>query len=1132
MNQKNNITLFLEHFRTNGFVEKVIEWAKNPSSEKKLHLKNPQGSTQSLLLAILNQEISNNILVVAENKKIANYLLTDLEQFLPKDQVLFFPESHKIPYETELVDNANVVLRTEVLNQINKKEKNSIVVTFPKALFEKVVSKQVLEKNTVKLSLGERVDSNFINETLFHYGFQCVDFVTQPGEFSVRGGIVDLFSYSAKKPYRISFFDDEIESIRIFDIETQLSIEKVNQIEIIANIENKEIQETRQSLLDYILPNTLLYFQNIDETKNQWKEQFELAAQSHKNKNESVIKPLCPEELFINEKEIKKTHAFSVIDASPISFYDGAKSIQINHSPQPSFNNQLNLLADDLVNYSDLGYQNYIFCNSEKQVHRFAEIFEGLQKKVLFTPILGTLHEGFIDQDKKILCYTDHQIFGRQHKFTPRNDFAKSESLTLKELTDLQVGDFVTHIDFGIGQFAGLKKIEVNNKWQEAIKLIYLNNDILYVNIHSLHKIAKYSSKDSKPPKITKLGSPTWKALKNKTKQRLKEIAFDLIQLYAKRKTEKSFAFSSDNYLQIELESSFIYEDTPDQIKATLDVKADMETDKPMDRLICGDVGFGKTEVAIRAAFKAATDGKQVVILVPTTLLAFQHFRSFSARLKEFPVRVDYLNRFRSTKDRTQIIKDLEQGKIDIIIGTHQLVNQKIQYKDLGLLIVDEEHKFGVSVKEKLKDLKSSLDTLTLTATPIPRTLQFSLMGARDLSVIKTPPPNRQPIETSLIGFNEEKIRDAVFFEMQRGGQVYFVNNRIENLSQIAGMIQRLVPEAKIAFAHGQMEGKKTENIFLDFIDRKFDVLVSTTIIESGLDVATANTIFINDAQNFGLADLHQMRGRVGRSNKKAYCYLITPSLSLLTSEAKKRLKALEDFSDLGSGFLIAMKDLEIRGAGDLLGAEQSGFINEMGFETYQKILNEAVQELNQNNSIEKDNSTHNKNELGFIHTHTKEIQIDTDLEILLPHTYINNVRERFSVYTQLSEIETKEEVEKLKNNLIDRFGTFPFEAEELFKSVELKFLGKAIGFEKIIIKETVMLGYFASNPQSPYFQTKTFVDLLQFINQNNYATFKEKKSHNNSVPNQLFLRFEKIHSIDLAYNKLLKIVNSIQTNT
>ncbi len=1131
MSQKNSIQDFLQKYKTKGFIEEVVKWTEEPVLAKKLHIKSLIGSTQSLLLSALQQAESQNILVVATDKKSANFLLNDLELFLPKEKILFYPESHKQPYESETLDNANVVLRTEVLNKLTNLSQSLVVVTYPKALVEKVVSKKTLEKNTLGLSVGEKIDNQFINETLFHYGFQCVDFVSEPGEFSIRGGIIDVFSYAGKKPFRISFFDDEIESIRIFDLETQLSIEKVKSIEIIANIENKQILEMRQSFFDFISTKNLLYFQDIADTKNQWKEYFAEAKKIYESKKQDLIAHIDPNELFIDQKEIEKINSFDVIESGSSGFYKEATKIEPNQAHQPAFNKQFEILADDLCNYSDLGYENYIFCNSEKQAQRFSEIFDGLQKQVNFTPIIGSLHEGFIDHNKKIVCYTDHQLFGRLHKFVARNNFAKSESLTLKELTDLQVGDYVTHIDFGIGQFAGLKKIEVNGKWQEAIKLIYLNNDILYVNIHSLHKIAKFSSKDSKPPKITKLGSPAWKTLKNKTKQRLKEIAFDLIKLYAKRKTERSFTFSADNFLQIELESSFIYEDTPDQIKSIQDIKADMESDRPMDRLICGDVGFGKTEVAIRAAFKAVNDGKQVVVLVPTTILAFQHHRSFSARLKELPVRVDYLNRFRTTKDKTQIIKDLEDGKIDIIIGTHQLVNQSIKYKDLGLLIVDEEHKFGVGVKEKLKNLKSSLDTLTLTATPIPRTLQFSLMGARDLSVIKTPPPNRQPIETSIIGFNEERIRDAVFNELQRGGQVYFINNRIENLPQIAGMIQRLVPEAKIAFAHGQMTGTKMENIFLDFLDGKFDVLVSTTIIESGLDVANANTILINDAQNFGLADLHQIRGRVGRSNKKAYCYLITPSLSLLTSEAKKRLQAIEDFSDLGSGFFIAMKDLEIRGAGDLLGAEQSGFINEIGFETYQKILNEAVEELKESefdDVLDLDESNKLKPEKA---TFIKEVQLDTDFEILLPHTYINNVRERFAIYTQLVEIESLEELNKIKENLVDRFGKLPKEAEELFKSVELKSLCKILGFEKLVLKDNVMLGYFISNMQSTYFQSSTFHKMLQFVNKNNYATFKEKLATKQPESKQLLLRFQNVRSVAEAYNKLLVIIEAQKNN-
>ncbi|MFA9289759.1 MAG: transcription-repair coupling factor [Solirubrobacteraceae bacterium] len=1120
MSKKNSVQDFLQDYKTNSYVEKIMEWFGKPNSNQSVHLKNLLGSSQSIFLSILFKENIGTILLIAKDKKNANYLLNDLELFLPKESILYFPESYKIPYEIETVQNSNIVLRAEVLNKMANSNENLVVVTYPKAVSEKVISKNTLEKNTLQLTVGDKVSTAFITETLFEYQFLRVDFVSQPGEFSVRGGIIDIFSYAAKKPFRISFFGDEVENIRVFEIESQLSVQKVNKAEIIPNIEDKNSNELRLSFFDYFKQNNLLFIQDIEETKAELKSNYEKSEKNYANFKDNLITRISPKDLFINENKIDKLSKFKIIECGSTNYFKNSETIELNYSVQPSFNNQFQLLAENIKEFQDIGYKIYIFCNSEKQFHRFNEIFDGLRIEISFNPIIASIHEGFIDHSQKIITYTDHQIFGRAHKYIERNAFAKSESLTLKDLTDLQVGDYVTHIDFGIGQFAGLKKIEVNGKWQEAIKLIYLNNDLLYVNIHSLHKIAKYSSKDSKVPKINKLGSPAWKAIKNKTKQRLKEIAFDLLKLYAKRKTERSFSFSADNYLQYELESSFIYEDTPDQVKATQDVKADMESDLPMDRLICGDVGFGKTEIAIRAAFKAANDGKQVVILVPTTILAFQHYRSFSARLKEFPVKVDYLNRFRTSKDRKRIIEELENGKIDIVIGTHQLINQSITYKDIGLLIVDEEHKFGVGIKEKLKNLKSSLDTLTLTATPIPRTLQFSLIGARDMSLIKTPPPNRQPTETAIVNFSEEKIRDAIFFEIQRGGQVYFINNRIENLQQIAGLIQRLVPDTKIAWAHGQMEGNKLESVFLDFLDRKFDVLVSTSIIESGLDIPTANTIIINDAHNFGLADLHQMRGRVGRSNVKAYCYLISPPVSVLSNESKKRLQAIEDFSDLGSGFFIAMKDLEIRGAGDLLGAEQSGFINEMGFETYQKILNEAVEEL-KNGELD-DCLDEDETEQLTKKTFVREVQIDTDLELLIPHNYINNVRERYSIYTQLAQLNNVEELNVFNNNLVDRFGKIPPETKELLKSVELKWLAKEIGFEKVVIKENTLIGYFISDMKSTYYQSKTFQKLLEYVNKNNYGIFKEKTTKNNTENKQLILRFGKINSISEAYNKLL----------
>ncbi|MGL5112137.1 MAG: DEAD/DEAH box helicase, partial [Flavobacterium sp.] len=850
--------------------------------------------------------------LVFNNKEEAAYYLNDMEELVGEKDVLFYPASFRRPYQIEETDNANVLLRAEVLNRINSRKKPAVIVTYPEALFEKVVTRKELDKNTLKVTLGDKISIDFINEVLFEYEFKRVDFITEPGEFSVRGGIVDVFSFSNDNPYRIEFFGNEVESIRTFDVATQLSIETKKKITIIPNVENSFFQENRESFLDYISPQTVIFTQNtellladLDKHFGKAEEVFEKLSQE--------IKRATPEQLFLNQASfIKRAVDFSVVEWGSKAVFKTNHSFAFHMQPQPSFNKQFDLLLNNLNENHFNGYKNYLFCSNDGQVKRFHDIFESLDEanaeniRKQYHTIVLPMFQGFIDDENQIACYTDHQIFERYHKFSIKSGYSKKQNITLKELTALSVGDYVTHIDHGIGKFGGLQKIQVENKTQEAIKLVYADNDIVYVSIHSLHKISKYNGKDGTPPKIYKLGSNAWKVLKQKTKARVKHIAFNLIQLYAKRRLEKGFQFAPDSYLQNELESSFIYEDTPDQITSTQDVKTDMESERPMDRLVCGDVGFGKTEVAIRAAFKAVDNSKQVAVLVPTTILAYQHFRTFSERLKDMPVTVGYLNRFRTAKQKAETLKQLAEGKLDILIGTHQLVSKNVVFKDLGLLIVDEEQKFGVNVKDKLKTIAANVDTLTLTATPIPRTLQFSLMAARDLSVITTPPPNRYPIETHVVGFNEATIRDAISYEIQRNGQVYFINNRIENIKEIAGMIQRLVPNARVGIGHGQMDGKKLEELMLAFMNGEFDVLVATTIIESGLDVPNANTIFINNANNFGLSDLHQMRGRVGRSNKKAFCYFICPPYSAMTDEARKRIQALEQFSELGSGFNIA----------------------------------------------------------------------------------------------------------------------------------------------------------------------------------------------------------------------------------
>ena len=1092
---------------------KQIQLDKN-----QIQITNLVGSSMSFVISETFKKDDKSYLLIFNDKEEAAYHLNDLEQLLDQKNVLFYPGSYRRPYQIEETDNANVLMRSEVLNRINSRKKPTIIVSYPEALFEKVVTKKDLERNTLKLSVSESVSLDFVNEILFEYNFNRVDFVTEPGDFSVRGGIIDVFSFSNDVPFRIEFFGDEIDSIRTFDVETQLSKEKLRKASIMSNVENKTLQEKRESFLQYIASNTVIFLKNKDLLIGKLDKLFNRAesAFSELSKELNHARPI---DLFCNGSFIQNQLSnFRV--ASFESYTSGDRPIiDFITKAQPSFNKQFDLLIENLNEYHTKGFTNYIFCANEQQAQRFHDIFEDAKKEVHYQTIVFPLYQGFIDLEEKIVCYTDHQIFERYHKFRLKNGYAKKQSITLKELNNLDIGDYVTHIDHGIGKFGGLQKINVEGKNQEAIKLIYGDRDILYVSIHSLHKISKFNGKDGKAPKIYKLGSGAWKKIKQKTKKRVKEIAYNLIKLYAKRRMQKGLAFGPDTHIQHELEASFIYEDTPDQYTATQDVKADMEKEQPMDRLVCGDVGFGKTEIAIRAAFKAVDNGKQVAILVPTTILAFQHYKTFTKRLEKFPVRIDYLNRFRTSKQRNEAIEGVNDGSIDIIIGTHQLTNKKIKFKDLGLLIIDEEQKFGVAVKDKLKTLKENVDTLTLTATPIPRTLQFSLMAARDLSVISTPPPNRHPIDTQVIRFSEEMIRDAITYEISRGGQVFFIHNRIENIKEVAGLLQRLVPDANIGIGHGQMEGKKLESLMLGFMNNEFDVLVSTTIVESGLDVTNANTIFINNANNFGLSDLHQMRGRVGRSNKKAFCYFITPPYHMMTDDARKRIEALELFSDLGSGINIAMKDLEIRGAGDLLGGEQSGFINDIGFDTYQKILNEAIEELKENEFKELYTTEENKPK-EFI----KEVQIDTDFEVLFPDNYINSITERLNLYNELSTLETDEELQQYEQRLIDRFGELPIQAIDLLDSVRLKWFAKQLGLEKIVLKQKRMIGYFISNQQSEFYQTKAFTKVLTYVQQN--ATTSVIKEKQTKIGLRLLITFIKIDSVETALKRLKKVAN------
>ncbi len=1073
------------------------------------------GSATAFIASSVFSKRPGNYLFVLNDKEESAYFFNSLERLHGEERgttILFYPGSYRRPYQIEETDNANILLRAEVLNVIQKKRKNTLIVTYPEAIVEKVVTKKHLEKNTLDIIHGESYSIEFINELLIEMDFEKVDYVYEPGQFAVRGGIVDVYSFSHDNPYRIEFWGDDVDSIRSFDTTTQLSIKTLKKISIVPNVNDRLLQESRQSFLDYIPQNTTYWIDNLEVAQGKINAGFEKAEYAYEQMN-SDIKHLKPDELYITPTEFQQQLTkFSGVHLNTLN--KDLTTFQYDCVPQPSFNKNFDLLAENLRENEESGIENFIFAENPKQIERIYRIFEDKEEELRFTPITTAINEGFIDRNLNIALYTDHQIFERYHKFKLKEGYAKSkQAFTLKEIYDLQKGDYVVHVDHGVGKFSGLEKIDVQGKEQEAIRLEYKGGDILYVSIHSLHRISKYTGKEGAEPKLHKLGSPAWANSKNKTKKRIKEVAFDLIQLYAKRKKSKGFAFSPDTYLQHELEASFIYEDTPDQLSATIAVKKDMESETPMDRLICGDVGFGKTEIAIRAAFKAATDSKQVAILVPTTVLAFQHYRNISARLNEFPVRVDYVNRFKSNAKNKETLKDLADGKVDIIIGTHRLAGKEVKFKDLGLLIIDEEQKFGVSVKDKLKTLKENVDTLTLTATPIPRTLQFSLMNARDLSTINTPPPNRYPVQTEIRTLNEEVLRDAITYEVQRGGQVFFVHNRVQNIKEVAGMIQRLCPDVRIAIGHGQMEGPKLESIMMDFMAGMYDVLVATTIIESGVDIANANTIIVNNANNFGLSDLHQLRGRVGRSNKKAFCILLTPPMHMITSEAKKRLMAIEQFSDLGSGFNIAMRDLDIRGAGDLLGAEQSGFISDIGFDMFHKILDETVQELKENEF--KDIFEEEIANKSFV----SDTTVETDLELVIPDDYVNDITERLSLYRELDEIQEIKTLKAYEARLIDRFGPVPREAQELMLAIQLRWKAKAIGFEKIVIKQNTFIGFFVADSDSAYYQSASFTKVLNFVQQNPRAcNMAEKKG-------KLRLRFDNVGDVQTALEHLNNIL-------
>ena len=1081
-------------------------------NKKPLSIKGIAGSSFAFIINSIFKISNRSIFISFSNKEEAIYFLNDIETIDAKVNVLFFPMGEKTPYSDNNVSTYSLLQRTEVLNLLySPRLEKYIIITFDNAISEKILIANELNEISFQININDHISIDKINERLFELDFKREDFVSQPGDFSVRGGIVDVFSFSNDMPYRIEFFGDQVNRIRTFNVDTQLSESIHSKIKITSNINSNNIGKRRTNVFNVLEKDTIIFIKNLDLLSANINSNFEYSKQCYSKKNDNTI--ALPQDLYSNTNEvIDSINKFNLIefDLKEQKLND---HIEFDFVPQPSFNKSFKILMDNLNTNHSNGYTNYICCTNKQQEARLNEIFNDISLQVNYNTIIMPISSGFIDNESKLACYTDHQIFERYHKFKFKKRYYNSNAINLKQINKLNKGDYITHIDHGIGIFSGLQKIDVDGKIQEAIKLIYGERDILYLSIHSLYKISKYSGKDGKTPKIYKLGSKAWALLKEKTKSKVKKIAYDLIKVYAKRKAKKGYRYQRDSYLQTELEASFIYEDTDDQLKVTSEIKSDMESDHPMDRLVCGDVGFGKTEVAIRAAFKAVDNNKQVAILVPTTILAFQHYKTFTSRLEEFPISIDYLNRFRSSKEKSNIIYDLYNGNIDIIIGTHQIINEKIKFKDIGLLIIDEEQKFGVAVKEKLKSLKENIDVLTLSATPIPRTLQFSLMAARDLSIITTPPPNRYPIDTNVIRYDNKIIMDAINYEILRGGQIFFVNNKINNINEVADLLKSLVPQAKIEVAHGQLRGKKLEELMIRFINGDFDLLVSTTIIESGLDVPNANTIFINNANHFGLSDLHQMRGRVGRSNKKAFCYLITPEYSKMTDEARKRITALEYYSELGSGFNIAMKDLEIRGAGDLLGGNQSGFINEMGFETYNKILDEALEELKNNEfkDLDFDQQKIYKRQLNF----------DTDFELLFPDDYINSNSERLKLYSELNNITKQDELELFNNNLIDRFGELPFQVIDLLKSIELKWLGIRLDFDKIILKRNTLICYFIGNKENNI----NFMKLINFVNLNSKLSHISEK--HTKEGNRMVIKIFKINSINSAHKLLEKIIKT-----
>ncbi len=1121
MELKEITDLYNDHLNTEDFINEL----KNSRSAR-IHLQGLSGSSKAAFTSLAINRICGINIIILPDKDKAAYFYNDLINLTGSGNILFFPSSFKRSIQYNQVDNGNIILRTEVLGKltsvIDEKNETAVklgIVTYPEAVIEKVPSHDSIKRYTLQLVKGEKISIGSIYHILGEYKYNQADFVYEPGQFAIRGGIVDIFSYSGYLPFRIDFFGDEIESIRTFDVETQLSKEHLEEVEILPDLHDISAEETRESFLKFVPDSSRIWISETDLIVLKIDELFKNTSfPSDTDKLQETEKSKI---LITGQDFLKKLGDFTIIESGDDFYFPAKSKYSFNTTLQPAFNKNFKLVGEYLKEYTDKGYASYVLSDSRDQIERLISIFDNIDSTIRFKPLYKTIHAGFIDHDCKACCFTDHQIFDRYHKYNFARYFSNKSALSIKEMKGLQPGDYVVHIDHGIGIFGGLEKIEVNNRFQEAVRLVYRDNDILYVSIHSLHRISKYKGKDDTPPKIYKLGTGAWQKLKHNTKKKVKDIARELIYLYARRKTQKGFSFSPDTYLQEELEASFLFEDTPDQILATNSVKRDMEENTPMDRLVCGDVGFGKTEVAVRAAFKAVTDSKQVAILVPTTILALQHYNTFSERLRDFPCNVDYISRLKKQKEQKETLKKLEEGILDVLIGTHRLLSKDIKFKDLGLLIIDEEHRFGVIAKERLRHLKLNIDTLTMTATPIPRTMQFSLLGARDFSIVNTPPPNRHPIVTELHTFNEDIIKEGIEFEVSRKGQVFFLHNRIQNIAEMEALINKLCPDLKTAVAHGRMEGKKLEQVMLDFINGDYDVLVATTIIESGLDIPNANTIFINNAQNYGLSDLHQLRGRVGRSNKKAFCYLLAPPLTFLTPEARRRLKAIEEYSDLGSGFNLALQDLDIRGAGNLLGVEQSGFIADIGFDTYNRILNEAIHELKESEYRDLFPAVQAQAEKTKVRDKfINDCQIDTDLELLFPDEYISNISERIHLYRQLDNIETEEGLKEFESQLEDRFGPLPEPAIQLLEVVKLRWEAVKLGFERIVLKNNKFIAYFISNQDSPYYQSEIFGNILSFVKKNPHSLGMKE------INNKLTLTAGNIASISEAVSFVRSVLN------